>query len=170
MPEVIQRELINKQHDNVLVSHFGNKTIQEWLAKKYNWRTPWANIETYIKDFKVKLVSKTIFYKLYSDLYYLPLYIYCLKDLFIHFVIRLIVFTNWKSKSYDSILVIINSLVKMLYYKPIKIKINILGLIKVNIHVIIRYYNLFDSIFSNLVLVFISKFKSLLCHLLDITQ
>lgn len=39
--------------------------------------------------------------------------------------------TNWKSKTYDSILVIINRLMEMVYYKPVKVTIDALALIKI---------------------------------------
>lgn len=59
---------------------------------------------------------------------------------------RLSISINLKDKSYDSILVIINQLIKMIYYKLIKITINKLGLTKVIIDIIIRHYSLFNVI------------------------
>ncbi len=43
------------------------------------------------------------------------------------FVTRLPVSTNWKGKTYDSILVIIDRLTKMVHYKPVKVTIDALG-------------------------------------------
>ena len=46
----------------------------------------------------------------------MPVPTYQWKNLSIDFVIRLLVSTNWKGKSYDFILVIVNWLTKMVYY------------------------------------------------------
>lgn len=59
------------------------------------------------------------------------------------------ILTNWKDKSYDSILVIVDQLIKLIYYKLIKIRINELGLTKVIIDIIIRHYSLFNVIIIN---------------------
>ena len=45
------------------------------------------------------------------------------------FVTGLPVSTNWKDESYDSILVIVNRFIKMVYYKPVKVTIDFLGLV-----------------------------------------
>ena len=71
---------------------------------------------------------------------------------------------DWKRYNYDSILVLINWLTKMIYYKPVKITINAPGLAKVIIDVTVRYYGLPDSIVTNWGSFFISKFWLLLCY------
>ena len=53
------------------------------------------------------------------------------------FVIGLLVSTNWKGETYNSIQVIVNQLTKIIYYKPIKVTINALGLDKVIIKVVV---------------------------------
>ena len=62
------------------------------------------------------------------------------------FVIRLPVLTNWKDKSYNSILVIIAWLIKIVYYEPIKITINILKLAEVIFNIVVWHHDLFNSI------------------------
>ena len=54
--------------------------------------------------------------------------------------------------------------------KPVKIIINALDLAKIIINVVIRYYNLPDSIVTNEWLLFISKFWLLLFYLLSIKR
>lgn len=66
--------------------------------------------------------------------------------------------TNWKRDSYDSILVIVDRLKKMVHYKSMKTTIDTSGFAKVIIDVIVRHYG-----FSNLIVTdkrpfFISKF------------
>ena len=86
------------------------------------------------------------------------------------FVTCLPILTNWKRDIYDSILVIIDWLTKMIYYKHIKVTINALGLIEIIINVIVRYHDFSDSIVTNQGSFFISKFWSLLCYFLDIKR
>ena len=47
------------------------------------------------------------------------------------FVISLLILTNWKNNSYNSIFVIVNRVIKVVYYKPIKIIIDIPDLAEV---------------------------------------
>ena len=95
---------------------------------------------------------------------------HCWKDLSIDFVTGLPILTDWKGDSYDSILVILNWLIKMVHYKPIKVTINALGLAKVIINVVVRHHGLPDSIITNRGLLFTSKFWLSLCYFLGIKQ
>ena len=78
--------------------------------------------------------------------------------------------TDWKRNSYNSILVIVNRLTKIVYYKPIEITINAPRLAKVIIDVVVRYYGLPDSIVTDRRLFFTSKFWSFLCYFLGIKR
>ena len=71
---------------------------------------------------------KAVKYKLYSDLQTLFVLINQWKNLSIDFITGLPVSTNWKSESYDFILVIVDRLKKIIYYKPIKVTIDAPGL------------------------------------------
>ena len=86
------------------------------------------------------------------------------------FVISLPLSANWKGNSYDSILIILDHLTKMVYYKPVKITIDAPGLAKVIIDVGVRYYGLPDSIISDRGAIFMSKFWSSFCYFLGIKQ
>ena len=91
-------------------------------------------------------------------------------DFLMNFVMRLLISTHWKGENYDSILVIIDWLSKMVYYEPIKIIINALGLAKVILDVVVQYHDLSNSIVSYKDLLLISKFWSLLYYFLSIKQ
>ncbi len=58
----------------------------------------------------------------------------------------------------------------MVYYKPIKITINILGLAKAIIDVLVYYHSIFKKIVTDQSLLFMSKFWSLLCYFLGIKK
>lgn len=74
------------------------------------------------------------------------------------FVNRLSIPTNLKGKTYNSILVIGDWLIKMVHYKSIKTKIDVLNLAKIIIDVLFKNYGLQDSIIGDRSLVFTSKF------------
>ena len=86
------------------------------------------------------------------------------------FVTGLPVSTNWKGETYDSILVIVDRLTKMVHYEPVKVTIDAPGLAEVIIDVVVRHHGLPDSIVSNRGSVLTSKFWSLLCYFLGIKQ
>lgn len=61
----------------------------------------------------------------------------------------LLISTNWKNNSYNSLLIIINCFIKIIYYKLIKSIINTHDLIEVILDVIIQYDGLFNLIVSD---------------------
>ena len=60
------------------------------------------------------------------------------------FVIDLPISTDWKGDNYDSILVIIDRLMKMVYFERVKVTINAPGLAEVIINIVVRYHSLPD--------------------------
>ena len=86
------------------------------------------------------------------------------------FVTGLPVSTDWKGENYDSILVIVDRLTKMVHYKPVKITIDAPGLAEVIIDVVVRHHGLPDSIITDRGSLFTSKFWSSLCYFLGIKR
>ncbi len=86
------------------------------------------------------------------------------------FVNGLPVSTNWKGETYDSILVIVNKLTKMVHYEPVKVTIDTPGLAEVIMEAVVRHHGLPDSIVSNRGSVFTSKFWSSLCYFLGLKR
>ena len=74
------------------------------------------------------------------------------------FITSLTISTDWKRDNYDSIFVIIDWLIEIVYYKPVKIISNALRLAKTIIDMIMCRHGFLDSILSNKGLFFISKF------------
>ena len=74
-----------------------------------------------MKGSDVCLASKTVRHKPYGNLQFLPLPTHQWKDLLIDFVTRLPILIDWKNDSYNSILVIVIELTKMMHYELIKI-------------------------------------------------
>ncbi len=67
----------------------------------------------------------------------------------IDFVTSLLILASWKSDSYDSILVIVDRLTKMVYYVPVKVTINAPGLAKLIIDVVVHYHGAPESIVTD---------------------
>ena len=86
------------------------------------------------------------------------------------FVTGLPISTDWKGDSYDSILVIVDRLTKMVHYEPVKITIDAPGLAEVIIDVVVRHHGLPDSIVTDRGSLFTSKFWSSLCYFLGIKR
>ena len=80
------------------------------------------------------------------------------------------ILTDLKGDSYNSILVIVNRLTKMVYYEQVKVTINAPGLAKIIINIVMRHHDLPNSIVTNQGLFFISKFWSLLYYFLSIKR
>ena len=111
--EIIRSEVINCHHDDPLVGYFGIDKTRELVGRKYYWPSLQKNIENYVRGCAICLASKAVCYKPYRDLLSMPVLTHWWRDLSMDFMTGLAVSANWKSNSYDSILVIVNRLTKM---------------------------------------------------------
>ena len=170
VPEIIQTELISRNHDDPLAGHFGIDKLHELIARKYHWPTLRHDVKDYVKGCNVCLALKAVRHKPYGDLQSLPVPTHRWKDLSMDFVTGLPISTDWKGDSYDSILVIVDRLTKMVHYEPVKVTINAPGLAEVIIDVVVRHHGLPDSIVTDRGSLFTSKFWLSLCYFLGIKQ
>ena len=170
VPEAIRIKLISRHHDDPLAGYFGIKKTRKLLARKYYWPTPRYDVEAYVKSCDVCFASKAVRHKPYGNLQSLPVPTHWWKDLLIDFVNGLPISTDWKGDSYNSILVIVDRLTKMVHYEPVKLTIDASGLAGVIIDVVMSYHGLPNSIMTDRVFLFTSKFWSLLCYFLDIKR
>ena len=168
VPEAILIELISQHHKDPFASHFGINKTKELIGWKYYWSTLKKDVEAYVKGCDVCLGLKMVRHKPYGDLQSLLVPTHQWKDLSMDFVTGLPISTNWKGESYDSILVIVDRLTKMVHYEPVKITINAPGLAKVIINVVVWHHGLPDLIVSDRGSLFSSKFWSSLCYFLGI--
>ena len=157
-------------YNDPLRRHFEIDKIQDQVTKKYYWSNLCRNVKTYVWGCNVCLASKTICYKLYKDLQSLPVPTHCWKDFSMDLVTNLLLTADWKGNSYNSILLIVNCLTKMLYYELVKVNINIPKLAEVIINVMVRHYSLPDYIVNDWGAIFISKFWSSLCYFFGIKR
>ena len=87
-----------------------------------------------------------------------------------NFLTALPILTDWNGNSYDSILVIVDWLTKMVHYKPVKVSIDAADLAEVIIDVVVQHHGLSDSIVTDRGLLFTSKFWSSLSYFLGIKR
>ncbi len=170
MPKFVRTELIRRHHDDPLAGHFGIEKTRELIARKYYWPTLRRDVEAYVTGCDVCLTSKSVKHKPYGNLQSLPVLTHRWKDLSIYFVTSLPVSTNWKGETYDSILVIVKRLTKIVHYEPIKVTIDAPALAEVIIEPVVRHHSLPDLIVSDRGSVFTSKFWSSLCYFLGIKR
>ena len=160
VPEIIYFKVISHYHDDLLARYFGIDKIWELVSWKYYWLNLKKDVKVYIKGCDVCLTSKAVKYKPYRDLQSLSILTHQWKNFSIDFVTSLLLSADWKGDSYDSILVIVNQLTKMVHYKPIKVTINAPRLAKVILNIVIWHYSLLDSIVTDRNSFFTSKFWS----------
>ena len=87
-----------------------------------------------------------------------------------NFITGLPILTDWNRDSYDLILVIVDRLTKMVYYKSVKVTIDAPGLAEVIIDIVMRHHGLPDLIVTDRGLLFTSKFWSSLYYILGIKR
>ena len=170
VPEIIRIELISRHHNDPLAGHFGIEKIRELIARKYYWPTLRCDVKDYVKGCDVCLASKAVRHKHYGNLQSLSISTHRWKDLLMDFVMGLPILTDWKGDSYNSILVIVDRLTKIVHYEPVKVTINALGLAEVIINVVVKYHGLLDLIVTDRGSLFISKFWSSLCYFFGIKR
>lgn len=119
MLKIICSKVISCYHNNLFVSYILIKKTEKLVAKKYFELIVYQDIKAFIKSYDICLLLKAVCYKSYKNFQLLPMFTHCLKNLLINFLISLELLVDWKSNSYNAILVIIDCLKKMVYYKPI---------------------------------------------------
>lgn len=117
-----------------------------------------ADVGDYVKWDHVVSALKAVYHKPYRELSSLPIPTHWEKDFSIDFITSLPISTNWKKKTDDSILIIINRLIKMIHYKPVMITINTSSLAELMIEVVMRHHGFLNSILRDRVSFFTSNF------------
>ena len=138
IPKAIQTKIISWHHNDSLAGHFGIDKTKDLVGRKYYWPSLQRDIEAYVKGCNVYLGSKAVKHKPYGNLKALPVSTHQWKDLSIDFITRLPISTDWKGNSYDSILVIVDQLTKMVDYEPVKVIINAPGLAEVILDMVVN--------------------------------
>ena len=157
VPEVIWIEIISRHYNNPLARYFGIDKTKVLVGRKYYWPSLQKDMEAYVKDCDICFSSKTVRHKSYKNLQSLRILTYCWKDLSMDIVTELLISTNWKRESYDSILVIVDWLTKIVYYEPVKITIDTPRLAKILLDIVVWHHDLPNSIVLDRSSLFTSK-------------
>ena len=120
VPEAIRTELISRHHNDPPADYFGVDKTRELVSQKYYWPSLRKDVKSYVKGCDVCLASKAVRHKPYGDLQSLPVPTHRWKDLSMDFVTGLPLSADWKGDSYNSILVIVDRLTKIVYYEPVR--------------------------------------------------
>ncbi len=168
--KVICSELISRHHEDPLAGHFDIEKTRELIVGKYYWPTLRRDVEAHIKGCDICLASKAICYKPYGDLQSLPIPTHRCKNLSVDFITSLLISADWKSNSYNSILVIVDQLTKMVHYIPVKVTIDAPSLAEVISNKVVRHHRVLESIITNQSSLFTSKFWSSMCYFLEIKR
>lgn len=139
-------KLISYQFLNLSVNFFTVQKTYELIAIKYFWLIFYYNTKNYIQTYNVHLAFKTINCNFYINFQFLLDPVYRQKNFKINFVIYFQESINQKNKFYTLIIIIVNRLIKILYYKSIKFKIDAKVLVEVIFKIIIQHYSISDSI------------------------
>ncbi|MBW0481466.1 hypothetical protein O181_021181 [Austropuccinia psidii MF-1] len=154
----IQRSILQKCHDSPLAGHPG----QEKTLKLVKWDFPWSSMTQFIKDYVSSYQqcsrNKNIHHKKFGLLKPLPIPNDPWICLSMDFITQLPL-----SNSFDSILVIVESLSKMAVFNPTMSSITSLDLAHLFIKNILSKHGLPSSIFSDRVSLFVSSFWTNLC-------
>ena len=129
--------MISRYHDDLLAGYFGIDKTRELVGRKYYWPSLRRDVESYVRGCNVCLTSKAVRHKPYGNLQSLPIPTYQWKDLSMDFVTGLPLSADWKGDNYDSILVIVDRLTKMVHYELVKVTIDVLELAEVIIDVVV---------------------------------
>ena len=170
IPEIICSKVISCHHDDSLAEHFGINKTRELVDRKYYWPSLKRDIEIYVRGYDVCLASKVIRHKPYEYLQSLPISTHQWKNLSMDFVTGLPLSVDSKGNNYDSILVIIDRLTKMVHYKLVKVTIDAPGLAEVILDMVVWHHGLSDSIVTDRSSLFTAKFWSSLYYFLSIKQ
>ena len=170
IPEIIRSEVISHHHNDPFTRHFGINKIKELVGRKYYWPSLRKDVENYVRGCDICSASKAVRHKPYEDLQSLLVPTQKRKDLTTDFVTGLPLSADWKGDSYDSNLVIVNRLTKIVQYEPVKLTIDAPRLAEIIIDVVIRHHGPPDSIISDRGAIFTFKFWSLLCYFLSIKR
>ena len=116
------------------------------------------------------LSLKGMRHKFYGNPQSLSILTHLWKNLSKDFMTGLLILADWKRNIYNIILVTLNWLTKMVYYKLIETIIDRPRLTEVIIDVVVWHHDLLDEIVTYSGLLFISKLLSLLYYFLGIKR
>lgn len=170
IPASLRGEILEMNHDDPLAGHFGKDKSIELISRKYYWPSMKKDIASYVEGCDVCMSSKAARHKPYGNLQSLPIPTHKWKDLTMDFVTGLPKSKDWREVEYDSILVIIDRLTKMVHYEPVVKTLTAEQLAEVLMESVFKYHGLPDSIVTDRGSLFTSHFWSSLCYYMKVKR
>ena len=115
---------MERNHDDSLAGHFGVEKTLKLLSRKYYWPKMRADVKKYVHGCNICMRSKAQRHKPYGNMQSLSVPMHKWKDLSMDFVTGLPRNKDWRGVEYNSILIIIDRLTKMVHYKPVLTTLN----------------------------------------------
>ena len=178
--EQLRNSILISNHDNLLTDYFKIKKILKLMQRKYYWfnennnSNAFLNIRKLIKNYcetcAVCKCSKTLKHKSFEKLQTLLTLEFKWSNLMLNFVTSLSINRNWNEVEYDSILIMIDRLTKMIHYISIIKIISVEDLTKIFIKEVVRLHDLFLFIIIDKKSLFTSSFWSTFCYIMKIKR
>ena len=163
-------EVLQSNHDNPLMGHFGYARMLELIRCKYYWPHMVKEIKVYTKSCTACQQAKPTCHKPYRELQSLQQPWGPYTDILMDFIVGLPPSKHW-SKAYNSILIIMDQYTKMVCYVVVRSDIDTPGLAAVFVQkFVLAGPGIPDSIVSDQGSVFTSTFWSTVCYHLKVCR
>jgi len=159
----VRKKLLKHHHDDLLARHFDANKISELLNCKYYWKSMIKNVKKYINTCDIYQRVKIKCHLSYDELKSLLRFTNSWKEITMNFITDLS-FSKWKEVVYDSILMIVNHYMKMMYYLFMKKTLTIIKLAELFFEKIALKYEVSSDIIIDKDNLFISAFWSEICY------
>ena len=133
--------VISQFHDDVFADYFEKSRTAELMYQFYNWSDTVWDIQCYCHDCVECQKVKSAHHKSYRLLNSLSVLTVLWHTVTMNFITDLSLSSIYRSTTWDSILVVVNKLIKMTHYISVQKIMSVADFIKVFIRDIIRHHN-----------------------------
>lgn len=166
VPLGMRNEILMLLHDDLTAGHQGvSRTIRR-IKQSYYWQGMRRDVKKYIKTCDLCQRTKARTHRPYGDLAALPIPNLPWQEISMDFITDLPKAKGAESKTYDSILVIVDRFTKYARYIPTTSKLTSDGLATIFLHTIFKDYGMPNGIVSDRGVIFTGSFWRTFCHLL----
>ncbi len=151
-------------HDNFLAKHFNSQWCLKLVWWIFNWSFINKNIKKYCRICKSCQQYKTLHYRIWKLLNSLFISWKVWKSIIMNFIIDLSDSTSISDVFYDSIMIIVDYLFKMMHYISTWKTMIVFNLTDLFLKKVVWYHEAFDDIVFDRNFIFTSYFWTSLCY------
>ncbi len=155
---------MKRHHDSFLAKHFNSQRCLKLVQWIFNWSFANKNIKKYCRICKSCQQHKTLCYRIWELLNSLFISWRIWKSIIMNFIINLSDSTNVSDIFYDSIMIVVDHLFKMMHYISTWKTMTAFNLINLFLDKVVWYHETFDDIISDRDFVSTSHFWTSLCY------